>query len=255
MTLVRSRPSAVPAGWDQQDAALLDRGLDELSLEPTATQRQQLHTYAQLLLKWNRTYNLLGATTAAALVQDHLLDSLAVLQAIRRWLPLEAHLFDIGSGAGLPGIVLAIMLAPLDVALVEPSGKKAAFLRQAVPVCHLENVQVIESRIEAIGATVGSEASAGGRLGTPHFICRAFTSLSRFAALTRPHLHDGSLIFAMKAARVGDELVALEDWVEVLAVESLRPATKAVQRNLVVMRAKRHPPAGHNPLGPLAGPA
>src|SRR4051812_41319178 len=100
MTLVRSRPSAVPVGWGQQDAALLDRGLDELALQATAAQREQLHTYAQLLLKWNRTYNLLGATSAAALVQDHLLDSLAVLQAIQRWLPLiEARLFDIGSGA------------------------------------------------------------------------------------------------------------------------------------------------------------
>jgi 16S rRNA (guanine527-N7)-methyltransferase len=242
MTLIRSRPVQTGSSWGSDESASLESGLGELGVSATVRQLKQLRTYGELLLKWNRTYNLLGATDAAALVQDHLLDSLATLPALERWLPPGSILSDIGSGAGLPGIVLAIMFDHLPIRLIEPNGKKAAFLRQVVAHCSLSRVQVTEARIEELdGIEFGPHGhlqEAGARPVTPHFICRAFTSLNRFATLSRPHLQDGSMIFSMKAARVADELAELDGWIEVLAVEALRSPGKDVQRNLVVMRSR-----------------
>jgi 16S rRNA (guanine527-N7)-methyltransferase len=242
MTLIRSRPAQTGSTWSSDESARLESGLGELGVSATTRQLTQLRTYGELLLKWNRTYNLLGATDAATLLQDHLLDSVAILPALNRWLPPGGILLDIGSGAGLPGIVLAITFDHLPIRLIEPNGKKAAFLRQVVAHCDLSTVQVVEARIEELDGLELERAAhsqeGNGILATPHFICRAFTSLNRFAALCRPLLHDGSLIFSMKAARVADELAELDGWLEVLAVDPLRSPGKDVQRNLVVMRSK-----------------
>ena len=262
MTLVRQRPGQARSVWTREDSEYLERGLAELGLSASVEQMTRLRTYAELVLKWNRTYNLLGTTDTVALVQDHLLDSLATIPALTRWLPGDAVLLDIGSGAGLPGLVLAIMLHPLPILLVEPNGKKTAFLRQVVAQCRLETVQVIESRIEELAPThsrpthstpspmapmpsARTTRSAEPRTvtTTPHFICRAFTSLDRFAALCRPQLSSGSLLFAMKAARVAEELAELDESLEVLAVEPLQAVGKDAQRNLVVMQSK--PTASH----------
>jgi 16S rRNA (guanine527-N7)-methyltransferase len=234
MTLIRQSPAETRTGWGTAESGLLARGLDELGLKASPTQLAQLQTYGELLLKWNRTYNLLGATSSKSLIQSHLLDSLAILPALARWLPgEEPALLDIGTGAGLPGIVLAIMLERVPIALVEPVGKKTAFLRQAVAQCALPSVRVVECRIEDLD--LSRDLPEG--FARPHFICRAFTSLARFCDLCRPHLRDGSLLFAMKAARVAEELDQLSSSIDVLAVEALHTIEKDVQRNLVVMRA------------------
>lgn len=261
MTLIRHSPARKASGWGPTETASLKGGLDAIGLQATPTQIEQLQTYAVLLLKWNRTYNLLGATTAQALIESHLLDSLAVLPALQRWLSDDNPiLLDIGSGAGLPGMALAIMLKQLPITLVEPIGKKAAFLRQAIALCKLPLARILEGRVEDLSRVedlVSLTPSGGGRREaaawgrpengsqdkrhpsmTPHFICRAFASLDRFNSLCAPHLKTGSLLFAMKASRVGEELAQLRGAIEVLAVEPLRTIEREVQRNLVVMRAK-----------------
>ena len=113
--------------------AALDRGLAELGLELPAGARERLLDYVALLVKWNRTYNLTAIRDPLAMVAHHLLDSLAVLPH----LPLAgtgARLADAGSGAGLPGIPLALARPQWRVALAESSQKKAAFLRQAARI-------------------------------------------------------------------------------------------------------------------------
>ena len=126
----------------------LDRGLAEIPLALPADTRVRLLDYVALLVKWNRTYNLTAVRDPLAMVAHHLLDSLAVLPH----LPLSAQrarLADAGSGAGLPGIPLALARPHWHVVLAESSQKKAAFLRQAAIELKLANVEVHEGRVEA----------------------------------------------------------------------------------------------------------
>ena len=214
--------------------------MQAIGLEATPAQQQALRAYAHLLLKWNRTYNLLGTADPDAVLASHLLDALAVLPVLQRWLPSDdGPLVDVGSGGGLPGIPIAIMRPGLPVVLVEPVGKKAAFLRQAVAESGLEKVTIREARLESL-----SGPELGGRPGncaqaTTHFISRAFASLADFAALCAPRCAPGSLIMAMKAARVETEIAELRATVpamNVLAVEPLTIPGQRVRRSLVVMQ-------------------
>jgi 16S rRNA (guanine527-N7)-methyltransferase len=239
MMAVRQATISTPAGWSVAETTALDEGLRKLGLDPTPQQQAALRRYCELLLKWNRTYNLLGATTATAMLQEHVLDSLAVVPAMTRWLsPTNAVLIDVGTGAGLPGIILAIMMPQVPVVLVEPVGKKAAFLRQVVAECRLPTVRVFEARIEDIPSE--ELLPDPGKL--PHFICRAFASLDRFAELCAPRLREGSLMFAMKAAKVQQEVEQLAGLMQVLAVEPLSTVEREIQRYLVVMRLQESRP-------------
>src|SRR5690606_2435421 len=151
-------------------------------------------------------------------------------------------------GAGLPGIPIAVVRPDLTVVLVEPTGKKAAFLRQAVAECHLGNVSVHEARLKALSPL---DLAVGGRglLASPHSTCRAFASLTDFARLCLPLANVESLVMALKAARVDEELVELRGGaphMEVLAVEPLSIPGQRVQRSLVVMQPAQRtafPPA------------
>jgi 16S rRNA (guanine527-N7)-methyltransferase len=166
--------------------AALDRGLGELALELPAPARGQLLGYLALLVKWNRTYNLTAIRDPLAMVSQHLLDSLAVLPH----LPPRAALADAGSGAGLPGIPIAIARPQYRVALAEASQKKAAFLRQATIELKLGNVEVHEGRVEAWRPQ-------------PLFdvvISRAFAALAEFIAACRHLVAPGGVLAAMKGA-------------------------------------------------------
>ena len=240
MALISQNSVHTANAWGPSELNSLTNGLDALGLHASAGQLAKLQTYARLLLKWNRTYNLVGATTPQVLIESHLLDSLAALPALDRWLPVgNPPLLDIGSGAGLPGIALAILRDHLPLMLVEPIGKKAAFLRQAIAQCGLRQVRVLKSKVEDLDLSqdLSPDLKPDGQP-APHFICRAFTSLERFAALCAPHVGQGSLLFAMKAARVGEELAQMHGSIEVLAVEPLHTTDRDVQRTLVVMRVE-----------------
>ncbi|HSA90785.1 MAG TPA: 16S rRNA (guanine(527)-N(7))-methyltransferase RsmG [Burkholderiales bacterium] len=173
--------------------AALDRGLGELALALPADARKRLLDYLALLAKWNRTYNLTAIRDPLAMVAHHLLDSLSVLPH----LPLAAEparLADAGSGAGLPGIPLAIARPSWRVALAESSQKKAAFLRQAAIELELDNVEVHEVRVEAWHPQ-------------PLFdlvISRAFAELGEFIAACRHLVAPGGVLAAMKGAAPHD---------------------------------------------------
>src|SRR5918992_6107819 len=150
----------------------LDRGLGEMALALPAGGRERLLEYVALLVKWNRTYNLTAIRDPLAMVAHHLLDSLALLPP----LPLAAaggRIADAGSGAGLPGIPLAIARPGWRVALAESRQKKCAFLRQAAIELELANVEVHEGRVEQW------RPQAKFAL----VISRAFAELARFISL------------------------------------------------------------------------
>jgi len=173
--------------------AALDRGLGELGLGLGPAARERLLGYLALLVKWNRTYNLTAIRDPLAMVTHHLLDSLSVLPH----LPLSAsrpRVADAGSGAGLPGIPLAIARPQWHVALAESSQKKAAFLRQAAIELALGNVEVHEGRVEAWRPQ-------------PLFdlvISRAFSALGEFIAACRHLVVPGGTLAAMKGTRPRD---------------------------------------------------
>ena len=199
-------------------AAALDRGLAELGLELPASARAGLLEYVALLVKWNRTYNLTAIRDPLAMVAHHLLDSLAVLPH----LPARAHarLAEAGSGAGLPGIPLALARPQWRVALAESSQKKAAFLRQAAIELALDNVEVHEGRVEAWRPATLFDV----------VISRAFAALAEFVSLCRHLVAPNGVLAAMTGAAPAD--LGAE-----CAVIRLRVPMLDAQRHLVLCRA------------------
>ena len=164
----------------------LDDGLGELTLALPAGARERLLDYVTLLVKWNRTYNLTAIRDPLAMVAHHLLDSLAVLPH----LPLAAgpaRLADAGSGAGLPGIPIAIARPQWRIALAESNQKKCAFLRQAAIELELANVEIHEGRVESWRPQPLFDA----------VIARAFAALGDFVAACRHLVQPGGVLAAM----------------------------------------------------------
>jgi 16S rRNA (guanine527-N7)-methyltransferase len=202
--------------------AALERGVDELGVELQPQARSQLLAYAALMAKWNKAYNLTAVRDPLAIVSHHLLDSLATLPQ----LPMSetGALADVGSGAGLPGIPLAIARPAWHIVLAEANQKKAAFLRQATIELGLRNARVQEGRVESWHPE---------SLFTV-VISRAFARLAQFARACA-HLvsSDGSLV-AMKGALRADELAEMRGW-DCTTVELRVPLLDAV-RHLVICR-------------------
>jgi len=202
--------------------AALERGLEELGLALPAGTRDRLIAYVALLAKWNRSYNLTAIREPHAMVSHHLLDSLAVLPHLP--LPSAARLADVGSGAGVPGIPLALARPQWHVALVESNQKKAAFLRQAAIELALANVEVVEGRAEAWQPE-------------PRFtmvISRAFAELAAFVAACRHLLAPAGVLAAMKGKKPEAELKRLPPDVRCKSIVRLRTPFVDAERHLVL---------------------
>ncbi|MBI4754778.1 MAG: 16S rRNA (guanine(527)-N(7))-methyltransferase RsmG [Betaproteobacteria bacterium] len=188
-------------------AQRLDSGLAALALDLGPAARQRLLTYTELLLKWNRVYSLTAICHPGRIVTHHLLDSLAVLPHVR-----EPRLADIGSGAGLPGIPLAIANPDLSVILVEANQKKCAFLEQARIDLELGNLTIVRERIEHWRPPDPLPAA----------ISRAFSELSVFAEHARHVLAPGGVLYAMKGQRPVEEMKVLPAHLHVARIVDLR---------------------------------
>jgi 16S rRNA (guanine527-N7)-methyltransferase len=178
----------------------LERGARQLGLSLEAETCERLLAYVTLMAKWNKTYNLTALRDPLAVVSHHLLDSLAVLPHLS--MPAAGSLADVGSGAGLPGIPLAIARRDWRVVLVEASQKKAAFLRQATIELSLRNTSVHDGRVEAF--------QPGERFAV--VISRAFARLAQFARACAHLVANGGCLAAMKGALREDELVEMREW-------------------------------------------
>lgn len=208
------------------DAATLADAAAALGLTLTDEALQRLCAFGELLLKWNRVYNLTAIRNPAEVLTHHLLDSLAVLPK----LDSVTRLADVGSGAGLPGAVLAIARADLQVSSVEAVNKKASFQQQLKIELQLDNFIVFNRRVEQLKA---AELPGGGADGV---ISRAFSSVGSFVAVAGHLLAPGGALYAMKGGYPHAELAELpagwkEDAVHVLHVPGLD-----AERHLLVLR-------------------
>ena len=201
-------------------SATLADGLAELGIAlPDAVQRQLL-AFRDLLLKWNKTYNLTALRDPDQAISHHLLDSLAILPHVG-----AGPLLDVGSGGGLPGIPLAIARPELAVAMVDAVQKKVSFLQQASIELDLKNVTVHHARVEEMQGQYAQISS------------RAFAELGLFVSLTRHLLAPGGRWLAMKGVRPDAELRALAADVTVEAILPLTVPGLAAERHLIILKA------------------
>jgi len=197
-----------------------------LGVAPSPAQLDQLSAYLALLQRWNATYNLTAVRDPAQMLTHHLADCLAVVGPVRARLgDRAARVLDVGSGGGLPGAVLAIMLPTLDVTCVDTVGKKAAFVRQVAAELPLRRLHGEHARVETMQG-----------LGFDLVVSRAFASLADFTRLTRDRLASGGVWMAMKGRHPVEELAGLPADVEVFHVEPLVVPGLDAERCLVWMR-------------------
>jgi 16S rRNA (guanine527-N7)-methyltransferase len=198
----------------------LRRGLLALGVVSSDEQIARLERYLALLEKWNRVYNLTAIREPERMVTHHLLDSLAILPHVR-----GPRVLDVGSGAGLPGIPLAIASPALAVTLLDSSDKKTAFLRQAVADLGLANATVVTARVESW--------ETDARFDT--IVSRAFADLGEFASAAARLLAPGGTIAAMKGVQPHDELERLPTGVRVRHVVKLEVPLLDAERHLVLV--------------------
>jgi len=202
-------------------AEILGAGIRALGIALPETAADQLLAYLALMSKWNRVYNLTAVRDEAEMVTHHLLDSLAVLPHLDN----VARLADVGSGAGLPGLVLAIARPDLEVVSIEASQKKAAFQQQAKIDLGLGNVSVHCGRVEAMEP--GAQFDA--------VISRAFSSLAEFVRLTDRLVGREGRLLAMKGVAPADEIAAVPPGWRAAAAHRLVVPGLDAQRHLIVL--------------------
>ena len=201
--------------------AALNQGLDQLALALPAAERSKILRYLALLAKWNRTFNLTAIRDPAQMVSHHVLDALAVL----RELPSGA-LVDVGSGAGVPGIPIAIAQPDRAVTLNDANEKKVSFLRQAIIELQLGNCSVYAGRAEAW--------RPGERFQV--VISRAFAELAKFIAACRHLVAPDGILAAMKGADPSEEIRRLDPACDCSDVRRLHVPLLDAQRHLVLFR-------------------
>lgn len=209
----------------QRIAALVE----QLGLPADEHQVRQLVDYLGLLQRWNKTYNLTALRDPAQMFTHHLADCLAALPSLQRTVDERQglKLLDVGSGGGLPGVLIAILCPQLQVSCVDTVGKKAAFIRQAAAELGLRQLRAEHARVEQLPGRYDVITS------------RAFATLTDFVALTRERLAPEGLWMAMKGKRPDDEIAALPADVEVFHVEPLRVPGLDAERCLIWMRLQR----------------
>lgn len=200
---------------------VLQAGIAQLDLDVTDSQSELMLDYVALLVKWNAAFNLTAIRDAELMVTHHLLDSLAVLPYVT-----GPRVADIGSGAGLPGIVLAIMRPQHELLLLDSNGKKTRFLTQVSHELALSNVEVFHGRIEDYPATPGFDT----------VVCRALASLPRLVELGGHLISAGGSLVAQKGLYPDEELDALPESWSASTVAIAVPFLSEKERHIVTLR-------------------
>lgn len=208
----------------------LEAGLRELDLNLSDAQVDQLLAYQDLITRWNKVYNLTAVRDPQEMLTHHLLDSLAAIPALLRQTGGQPiRLLDVGSGGGLPGVVIAITCPQMEVHCVDTVLKKATFIQQVAASLKLPNLRGIHARVESLKAEEGN--------GYDIVCSRAFASLVDFTTWSRAALNPAGVWMAMKGKHPEDELLALPSSVSVFHVEQLKVPGLAAERCIVWMRA------------------
>lgn len=201
-------------------AALLAAGIAEMGLDVSLEAQQKLLQYLSLLNKWNKVYNLTAVRDPLEMVTLHLLDSLSVSPYIK-----TKNLLDVGSGGGLPGIVLAICLPQLKVTTIDTVQKKTIFMRQVKGELCLNNLEVVHARVENYQPSKKFEA----------IISRAFSDIALFVKLTEHLLAQNGQWLAMKGQVPHEELTSLA-----IKVNHAIKIKNIVPLNVAGLDAERH---------------
>jgi 16S rRNA (guanine527-N7)-methyltransferase len=208
----------------------LRRGLNDLGLDLEESIQDRLLAYLDLIAKWTRVYNLTAVRDAQEMLSHHLLDSLAVIAPLRREMTnlqraVDARsLLDVGSGAGLPGVVIAIVCPDVQVTCVDTVAKKAAFIQQVAVSLKLPNLKGLHARVESLTQPFDVICS------------RAFASLLDFTQWSRSALAEDGIWLAMKGKHPEQELQVLPKDVKVFHVEPLNVPSLGAERCIVWMR-------------------
>jgi len=207
------------------EEATLRAGLAQLQLELSGQQVGQLLAYQALIAKWTKVYNLTAVRDPAEMMTHHLLDSLATIAPLQKQLA-QGKLLDVGSGAGLPGVVVSICCPAISVTCVDTVAKKATFIKQVALELRLANLAGLHARVESIDEPFD-------------LICsRAFASLVDFINWSANALAPAGVWLAMKGKHPVEELAALPATVDVFHVEQLQVPGLDAERCVVWMRKK-----------------
>jgi 16S rRNA (guanine527-N7)-methyltransferase len=213
----------------------LGKAATSLGLNLDAAQQAALLEYLALIQKWTKVYNLTAVRNPDEMLTHHLLDSLAVIAPLQKQLAAlkeqgvvgdKSRLLDVGSGAGLPGIVIAICCPHITVHCVDTVAKKAAFIQQVAVTLKLPNLRGIHARVESLAEPYDVVSS------------RAFASLVDFTTWSEKALAEQGVWMGMKGKHPADEMAALPTSVEVFHVEQLVVPGLDAERCIVWMRKK-----------------
>ncbi|EID3726192.1 16S rRNA (guanine(527)-N(7))-methyltransferase RsmG [Salmonella enterica] len=202
----------------------LSRLLDEAGISLTDHQKTQLVAYVDMLHKWNKAYNLTSVRDPAEMVVRHILDSIVVAPYLQ-----GQRFIDVGTGPGLPGIPLAIVLPDAHFTLLDSLGKRVRFLRQVQHELKLENITPVQSRVEAYP----SEPPFDG------VISRAFASLNDMVSWCHHQPGEKGRFYALKGQLPEDEIASLPDDFSVESVEKLRVPQLEGERHLVIIKSNK----------------
>lgn len=205
----------------EEVVARFQEGACQQGLVPDAKQLSRLMDYLELMLKWNKTYNLTSITEPERMITHHLLDSLSV-RPYRQGLSC----IDVGTGAGLPGIPLAIVEPDKPMYLLDSNGKRCRFLTQTRITLGLENIKVEQSRVQDYRHLVFDTV-----------LCRAYSSLADVAGQLQHLLAENGHLLAMRGKVASGELSSLPKTIKVLEVYRLNVPFLLEERNLVVMES------------------
>ncbi|MGF6511048.1 16S rRNA (guanine(527)-N(7))-methyltransferase RsmG [Paraburkholderia sp. 32] len=221
--------TAAQRGIDQQAlASLLADGVRELGLELSDAQQRKLLDYVALLAKWNNVYNLTAIRDPRQMLIQHILDSLSIVPHLAPRGP--SSVLDVGSGGGLPGIVLAIVLPDWTITTNDIVHKKTAFQSQAKAELGLANLSVVTGRVETLrpGAEVPAKFDV--------IVSRAFAELSDFVTLARHLVAEQGAIWAMKGMRPDAEITRLPAGAHVEQIIRLNVPSLDAERHLIEVR-------------------
>ena len=200
------------------DSTLLQSGLDQQGLALSSETQSTLLSYLELLLKWNQSYNLTAITEPNEMIVQHLLDSLSLAPFLQ-----GPRILDVGTGAGFPGIPLALAFPDYHFVLLDSNSKKLRFITQAISLLKIPNVQLAHSRVESFDDGQGFS----------DIMARAVSSLAEFTQLSAHLLAPGGQWLAMKGLYPTDELQEIQ---QAYKVEKLAVPGLAAERHLVIIK-------------------
>ena len=209
-----------------KDRDTLEAGLRALNLQASEATRDAWLRHLDLLRQWGRTYNLVAPGEFDQLVTRHLLDSLSIHGRVG-----DGPLLDVGTGAGFPGLPLAILRPERPTVLIDSAGKRVRFLRHAIRELGLEQVEAVHGRVESFSPRVQFST----------IVSRAFSALGDFAALTRHLVGPDTRLIAMKGQLRDQELADLPSWAHVEAVERLEVPGQLAERHQVTLTLEPPP--------------